>query len=314
MFVAVLRCEATGRRISLGARCLVGRSQLAHLQIADPTISAEHASVYFDGSQWKLRDLASRNGTFTGSGRIDPQRSVVLEGGASVRFGSNDSNTWVLECSQPPGPSAVSSGGERVLSSHGVLWLPDADLPEACVHHADGTWVLDTHTGARVVADGDVVAVDGRRYTLELPPERPAAATSPVDSTLDAGLDRTLCLTFVISQDEEHVSLKASVGSQVFDLGARAHNYPLLVLARRRQEESSRGVATGEAGWLYSHDLFAMLQANREAVNLLLWRATQCFKKAGLPGERLIERRLDSGQVRIGIEELTILRSPPGSR
>jgi hypothetical protein len=113
----------------------------------------------------------------------------------------------------------------------------------------------------------------------------------------------------VVSRDEEHVSFKACLGSRTIDLGARTHNYTLLVLAQRRREDELRGVAASEAGWVYSRDLFDMLRANREAVNLLLWRATQSFKKAGLPGEQLIERRLDSGQIRLGIEEFTIVRS-----
>ena len=129
------------------------------------------------------------------------------------------------------------------------------------------------------------------------------------DSPVVANGREALRLAFAVSRDEEHISLRATTGFKTIELGARAHNYPLLVLARRRQEERARGVANTEAGWIYSDELFDMLAMKRESVNLLLWRAAQCFKKAGLPGDHLIERRLDSRQVRLGVENVAICRA-----
>ncbi|HUK63594.1 MAG TPA: FHA domain-containing protein, partial [Dongiaceae bacterium] len=41
----------------------LGRSSRATLQLADPTVSKEHAEIVRRGERWFVRDLGSRNGT-----------------------------------------------------------------------------------------------------------------------------------------------------------------------------------------------------------------------------------------------------------
>ena len=66
-----------------------------------------------------------------------------------------------------------------------------------------------------------------------------------------------------------------------------------------------------ECGWVHAQELREALRLDRLALNLQLWRATQAMKRAELPAERLIERRLDAGQLRIGFAELVIIEGRP---
>ncbi len=80
------------------------------------------------------------------------------------------------------------------------------------------------------------------------------------------------------------------------ELGARAHNYLLLTLARRRKHEEKSGVDPSEAGWVYVDDLMKELRLERSALNVQVWHACQAFMKEGLSDDELFERRASSAQ------------------
>src|SRR5262245_11736233 len=52
-----------GQLIDVGNDALVGRAGRAHIVLADPAVSAEHARLTRDGSGWVVTDLGSTNGT-----------------------------------------------------------------------------------------------------------------------------------------------------------------------------------------------------------------------------------------------------------
>jgi hypothetical protein len=180
-----------------------------------------------------------------------------------------------------------------------VLWLPDPTAAEACVTVEAGRWMIEMASGRIAVEDRSVLEVGGVSLTLELPPmgSDEQLSTHRSDESLAAD---DFGLRFTVSTDEEHVAVEASYLGSAVPLGARAHNYALLLLARRRLEEREHP----SAGWLYPDELQAMLGCDRESVNLLLWRAKQQFKRSGLPAERLIERRSDTRQLRLGVERI----------
>ncbi len=51
-------CDTQARSILL-ARHLVGRSLLAHLRLAEPNVSAEHAVLSWNGQRWELHDSSA---------------------------------------------------------------------------------------------------------------------------------------------------------------------------------------------------------------------------------------------------------------
>jgi hypothetical protein len=127
-----------------------------------------------------------------------------------------------------------------------------------------------------------------------------------LSSTVHAAAAQSVELCFGVSRDQEHTELAAVAAGALIPLGARTHNFPLLCLAKQRLVERKAGVQERECGWVYSQDFRELLGLHREALNLQLWRATQAMKKVGLPAELLIERRLDSQQLRIGFEALRL--------
>lgn len=68
-----------GRAFDLAASNLVGRSPENGVSLRDSTVSAYHARLTFQGGQWLLDDLGSRNGT-----RVN---AIPLDGPMVVTYG-----------------------------------------------------------------------------------------------------------------------------------------------------------------------------------------------------------------------------------
>jgi pSer/pThr/pTyr-binding forkhead associated (FHA) protein len=64
---------------------LVGRDPAAELYLEDKTISARHARLYFEDTQWWVEDLGSTNGTLLNQERV--VEPVVLASGDRLQFG-----------------------------------------------------------------------------------------------------------------------------------------------------------------------------------------------------------------------------------
>jgi hypothetical protein len=66
-------------------RVTIGRDPAAEYYLEEKTISARHARLYFENSQWWAEDLGSTNGTFLNQERvIEP---MALAGGDQLRCG-----------------------------------------------------------------------------------------------------------------------------------------------------------------------------------------------------------------------------------
>ena len=85
--MAVLRHMASGRQVQLQPRHLVGRSSECLLRLDSPTVSGEHATVFWSGEGWRVRDLGSRNGTWVGDERLAPGVARALGLDVAVAFG-----------------------------------------------------------------------------------------------------------------------------------------------------------------------------------------------------------------------------------
>ena len=117
-------------------------------------------------------------------------------------------------------------------------------------------------------------------------------------------------LRFKHSLDEEHVELVAQHGERRFDLQARVHHCPLLVMARLRLADRDAGVARGEEGWLRVDELVRSLRVDQGYLNLCIHRARAQFGKLGVTdAAALVERRSGSRQLRLGPERLEVVRS-----
>jgi class 3 adenylate cyclase len=86
--IVVLNGASAGKVFLLAdVPTVVGRSEEAHLLIADPWISSMHAMFERRGDEIWVVDLDSRNGTFVGDERVTEGRVID---GAVVRFGRTE--------------------------------------------------------------------------------------------------------------------------------------------------------------------------------------------------------------------------------
>lgn len=300
--MALFQSTLDGRFVSPGARLLIGRGLEASWRVDDPTVSLEHAAVYFGRGAWFARDLASRNGSRINDQTLTPRMSHRLTVGDELGFASASERLRVLDV-RPPSPSASTSNGNRVFGVERTLWLPDSDAPLAVVNVVDSQWILETVTEQRSVRNGDQILVGRRAFRLELPPPE-----SEVLPTTHAPVRQSpLGLCFRVSRDQESVGLQVQYLGVVVELGIRAHNYPLLLLAEARLKDLPR-IAPEAGGWVGVDDLIRWLKLDRESLNLQLWRAKESFKRLRLPADDLIDRRVETRQLRLGPSTIEIAR------
>jgi hypothetical protein len=273
-------------------------------------VSVQHASIRWTGKQWTIRDLGSRNGTHVDGNSLEPGSARLLSLGARISFGRPE-QTWVLV--DDAGPHAVvtllDAPQDIVVIEHDILPLPSTEQPLVTVfRRADGTWKAEQEDAIVTLVDGQVLEVAGRKWRFNCP--RIESRTTTIDWPHAVQLDlQVIALAFRVSADEEHVQLQLRTNSGEIDLGSRAHNYLLLHLARQRLIEEAQGMANTASGWLHREALLSALRTDRERLNLDVFRIRKQFALAGVrDASNVIERRPDTGQLRIGAGRLSVER------
>lgn len=66
----------------------VGRHKTCAIRTANPSVSRQHARVFFDGEFYWLQDNGSSNGTFYQNRRLEPQEPVQIESGEYLLCGN----------------------------------------------------------------------------------------------------------------------------------------------------------------------------------------------------------------------------------
>lgn len=302
--MGALRNPKTLLVITLPARAMVGRGPTSCVPLLDRRTSSEHATVFWGSDGWRLRDLASRNGTWINGRRVEPGVDHELSAGDELWFGDRDS-PWVLDDDAPPIASARSlTDGQLVLAVADVLSLPSAEEPLASVvYQGRGRWILEDEQGEQAVHDHQELRIGDQLWRLHLPEPRDDTLTSEhgPGGADDAGMR----LRFVVSRDELNVSLTVLSAAGERRWEPRAPHYLLLTLARQRLAESH--LAEHERGWLHVDRLARMLNLNRKTLNVYVCRLRAQLADAGVPnGATLIQRRPLSQQLRVGVDLVEI--------
>lgn len=304
--MAVLRHIEDHQRVeTLPTRCLIGRSRSCDLPLTAGDISSQHAVVQWTGRQWELQDLASRNGTFIDEHRLAQGERAPLRRGSRLRF-ARQLGVWELIDDGPPEPMARNIADGRIcVGDHGLLAIPDAERPELTLQtESSGRWVLERSGELTDVVDRTLLLVGSEEWRIYLP--------GPPADTLDEG-GEGLCiadlrLRFAHSADEETIELVAFAGERRLDLKARAHHYPLLLLARARVADEAHGVPLADQGWLLQERLLEMLRIDVMHLNISIHRSRMQFAQAGVvDAARLVERRQGTRQVRLGVGRIEIV-------
>jgi hypothetical protein len=296
----VLRNLTSQATHELGTRSVIGRSRAADLSIAEDGVSGEHATIWWDGESWNLRDLGSRNGTLVDGEAVPGGGTVPLRPGQQLQFGGI--SAWLVAEAGPPVPSARALiGGEWIRAEDDLLVLPSPQNPVLTVYSdIDGAWQMEGPDFDRVVHDLELVATEGNVWRLHLPVTTQGTVSRVMRPTLEG-----MSLEFRVSRDEEHVELLATGMGARIDLKARAHNYTLVVLARARLAETH--LPEGSRGWIYQDELCKMLGIDDAKLNLFVFRARKQLSASGIDGSAgIVERRVGTRQLRLGVSSITI--------
>jgi FHA domain len=304
--LALLHEIATRRTLLLQPEHMVGRAPVCALRLAPRYVSAQHALLRWARVHWELKDLGSRNGTFLDGVRVDPRRTHPIVKGARLAFGNVD-DTWELSDDSAPCAMAVPlDGGEPSLIEGDLHALPSSEDPRITIYRdLTGCWVIEQmDESTSIIQNQQLFEIAGRWWRFCCVED---ALTTGFAWSSQEMVVRDIELAFLVSRDEEHVELRLSCRGRTFDLGARARNYFLLTLARRRLADVQAGEPETSCGWLSldesAHDpMMAPLQ-----VNLDVHRIRQQLAKVGVVDPvNIIERRPMARQLRIGTSRLTI--------
>jgi len=297
--------------VELRGRSLVGRSARADVRLTGGGASTEHASIGWDGTEWILRDFASRNGTKINDTLL-AGREWRLSAGDEITFGDPDER-WSWVDGSPPRVSATREDGVVVEAENRLLLLPDSDKPQASVFVREDRWEIEIAGAARPVEDGEVVEVSGHRFRMDLPSLDPSSIRTRTFA--DGRRVSEGRVVFRASMDEEHVEVTFEVSGATKALPPRSFHYMLLLLARTRLADKAANLAREEAGWIYATDLAQQLGVTVEKLNVDIHRARHLVAQAGVftDPENVVERRRTTAQLRLGLSRIQIDTPPrPG--
>ncbi len=311
--MASLRQTSTGRVQHLESEHFVGRAFTCNLRLTPSYVSAQHARLRWTKHRWELRDLGSSNGTFLNGERLEPRADHVARQGANLAFGSLDERWEMVDDAAPPVMAVLIDGGDPIVMEGDLLALPSPEEPSATIYratpaHGAGTsgWVIEdaNHTVAPL-ANRQVFECGGRLWRFCCPEE---LETYRIPLSSEIAL-RYAHLVFTVSHDEERVHARLRAGARSVDLGARAHHYLLVTLARRRIEDAKNGHAEAVCGWVDHEDLSRDPRMTPPQLNIDVFRIRKQFSAAGVvDAAGIIERRPLTRQLRIGVERLTVVR------
>ncbi len=76
-----------GAVFNLSAETRLGAGADNDIVLSDPFISSRHARMVWDGVEWWVEDLGSKNGTFIGEVRLLPMKPNIILVSATIRLG-----------------------------------------------------------------------------------------------------------------------------------------------------------------------------------------------------------------------------------
>ncbi len=300
-----LRQVHTDEEVLLAARHLVGRGPACQLRVDDPKLSNVHAELIWDGGNWTIRDLGSRNGTFVAGKRIEAGQLIALEPGVELAFAGSRACYRLIDATSPR-LLAIADNGEVRIAEGETLFIPDDEAPELTVYCDHEGWRVESSTDTSPVDERESLLAGGRSWRIHLPTLLPETRT--VDGELRlSGLE----LRFRVSRDEEHIELRLREGSAVHEVEPRAHLALLLTLARLRlADHEGHELPASECGWVHRDDLARMLAIEPTLANLWIHRARRQFVALGVRDSALlIERRSGGAQVRLGSDRIVVEKS-----
>lgn len=293
---------ASKRVFHLRVETTVGRSAHCGLHVQGSYVSSVHATIRFAASVWEIKDLGSTNGTFVNGSRLGVGAMRRLQAGDVVSFGAVDSG-WKLLDEAPPSPMALADDGEVIVAEQQMLAIPSSSRPAVTIYcTARGGWSRDQANVSEEIRDGESLDILGRRWRVFLPD---SVTRTDVARAKDV---RSVTLIFDVSSDEEDIRLLAEINGGSIDLGNRASNLLLLVLARRYLADVESGLAPRDCGWVYPDELSRALRTDAEHVNVDIFRVRRRFAPHFDNAAEIIERQNGSRRLRVNAQRIEVRR------
>lgn len=302
--MAILLNTHSDTSVLLRANHIFGRaSGSVNTFIDAPNVSRIHARITWENCQWQLQDK-STNGTFVNGIRIEPNSHQFLKPNDIIQFGSLQSEKWQLVSDEQPYSLLIPENQERKeLELKNLLALPDEDNPAITFFKDEqGNWLCETMDGNHLVSDGEIFHVSNMKWTFL---QNQTDAVTNVNA--EEYFNSAPSAVFVVSQNEEHVSLTLRHGRHHIELGNKVHHYLLLLLARKWLADKKDAVRNTECGWLDKNILCKELLTTEQYMNILIFRHRQHLTSK-LSEDSLfppiLERRL--GEIRLNCSAIRV--------
>ncbi len=301
--MATLINKQTNEKIILRANHTFGRDQQTNITaLQSPGASRNHATISWDGEQWRLKD-SSTNGTFANQLRIGNGIYQPLKEGAKIQFGNYPAETWeVIDLSAPITCLLPLNPDLPLIPLHDVEILSLEEKEIMLYLAEDGYWHCEIDGEDSVLKTGNTVGY--KNLLWQFIDARPSVATAAMDMSPPPD---DIEFNFEASQNEEHVSLKLVVNNSIIEFGERNHHYLLLLMARQRLNDQEKGIDRMEQGWIKKDVLVQMLGMAEQHINIQIYR----FRKqvaSTLPHSatlhQVIERR--PGELRFAYSNIKI--------
>jgi hypothetical protein len=271
------------------------------VRLTEPHVSAEHASLHWNGACWELGDLGSLNGTWIKGRRLPKHERALLEPGAEFSLGRVSVRLVLADAAGPVAIARDLESGEMVAAVQELLVLPDEEAPVACVFRtASGRWMIETDSSPSPLSDQQVLAAGGRAWVLELPTDlRPTRDPAAGALALDA-----ITLRLEVGAGEERVAVHVMHQGRALFL-PRVHGRLLLALARRSLEEAD--APPSERGWIEREALCKRLFLEPARLDMEIHRVRRRLAVLGVADAAgVVIRRPATGALRIGVPRLEV--------
>lgn len=284
--------------------------------IDKPYVSKLHASIEWNGSEWRIKHLGL-NGTWVNGVSLASNETHSLKVNDRIQFANQTDPEFLVSDLHPPADmlwpldAPADTPPELIYLSRYHL-LPDANTPELAIYFDEDAqqWLRDSLNAGQdqethPLKDGDLVQLGSRHWQFMR-----AQLLGPTEAHTSRLLKlNDIEFVFTLSLDEESTQLELLQGGKRIDLLIRNHHYLLAQLARHRAADAQQGLDSKSQGWIYADVLGDELGLDATHINILIFRLRKQIADhlpSILGQQSLIERR--GGKLRFGCEKFKIYK------
>ncbi len=307
--MAILQNIISKEIIVLETQHIFGRNkQIAKTCVHSQDVSQSHATIFWKCGFWYLKDH-SRNGTLINN-KFYHQTTYKFHSKEIIQFGEKKSTQWMLIDNTPPSCYFKSlTNKNKVIPLPSVLDLLHQKKQDIHIYCAKNRqWKAEKEGKTIPLTQGVTLHFNNDEWVF--------IENQWIDDIIDYGhIVKEAYYQFILSADEEHITIQIISNTLVLDLGTRVHNYLLLSLARKRLSDVSNGYSENDQGWFsieeIAYDLSKEFSKEIDAyyINLQIYRIRKHIAKIepyGYLFANVIERK--NGFIRFSHPYLKLIK------